>query len=322
MATQEITYWVNGAFVPASQAVVPLNSRGYRLGDGVFDTERTFNGSIFRLKEHLERLDKSLRMTRIHLGMSLDDLAAATDETMRRNLPLLETHGDFWVTQTVSRSGGKSVLDEQPAFVSIIVEPLSFARFAPYYTKGMPVVTPSVRSSASIGLDPKIKSTSRLNMVLADLEAKQRDPDAMSALLDEQGNLAEVLYGNLFVVRKGTIRTPGSRGILEGITRATTIELARKQGVSVEEAELTPYDLYAADEAFATTTSYCIMPVGTLNGSPIGKAVPGALTRKLTDAWRDLVGLDFVAQMQHYAARATQPHPVPAAPGASRAAAR
>lgn len=318
MATQEITYWVNGSFVPASQAVVPLNSRGYRLGDGVFDTERTFNGKIFRLREHLERLDKSLRMTRINLGLSLDDLAAATEETMRRNLPLLDTYGDFWVTQTVSRSGGKSALAAEPAFVSIIVEPLSFSRFAPYYTKGMPLVTPSVRSSATIGLDPKIKATSRLNMVLADLEAKQVDPDAMSVLLDEQGNLAEVIYGNLFLVRKGALRTPGSRGILEGITRGTTIELAEKNGLPVEEAELTPYDLYTADEAFVTTTSYCIMPVGKLNGSPVGTAVPGPVTRKLTEAWRGLVGLDFVAQMQAYAARAKAAPPV----AAPRAAAR
>lgn len=313
MAAQELTYWVNGSFVPASQAVVPLNSRGYRLGDGVFDTERTFNGKIFRLMQHMDRLERSLRMTRIQLGMSLDEFAQLTEETMRRNLPLLETYGDFWIYQTVSRGGGKSVLDPEPAFASILVEPLSFARFAPYYTKGMPLVTPSVRSTATIGLEPKLKTTSRLNMVLADLEAKQVDPDAMSLLLDEEGKLAEVISGNIFVVRDGVIRTPGTRGILEGVTRATTLELCAQHKLPLEEGELTPYDLYTADEAFVTTTSYCVMPVGSLNGARIGKAVPGPLTQRLSQAWRDLVGLDFVAQMQTYAARAKQAAPAPRA---------
>jgi branched-chain amino acid aminotransferase len=243
--------------------------------------------------------------------MSLDELAQATTETLRRNIPLLDQHGDFWITQTVSRGGGKTALGSDPGFVSIIVEPLSFARFAPYYTRGMPLVTPSVRSTATIGLDPKIKAISRLNMVLADLEAKQVNPDAMSLLLDEQGNLAEVVYGNLFLVRAGTLRTPGGRGILEGITRKTTLELCARHGLKVEEVELTPYDLYTADEAFVTTTSYCVMPVGSLNGAPIGKAIPGPITRTLTQAWVDLVGLDFVAQMQTYAARAQQAAPVP-----------
>ena len=160
-------------------------------------------------------------------------------------------------------------------------------------------------------MEPKIKSISRLNMVLADLEAKQADPDAMSVLLDEQGKLAEVISGNLFVVRGGVIHTPGTRGILEGVTRATTIELAKQNKLTVEEGELTPYDLYTADEAFVTTTSYVIMPVGKLNGSPVGKAVPGPVTKQLTRAWMDLAGMDFIAQMQTYGARAKAAAPTP-----------
>jgi branched-chain amino acid aminotransferase len=313
MASQEFTYWVNGSFVPASQAVVPINSRGYRLGDGVFDTERTFNGKIFRLREHLERLERSLRMTRIDPGLSMEELARVTEETVRRNQPLVEPHGDFWVYQTISRGGGKGVYDPAPAFVSVLVEPLSFARFAPYYAQGMPLVTPSVRSTATIGMEPKLKTTSRLNMVLADLETKQANPDAMTLLLDEQGKLAEVISGNIFLVRGGVIRTPDTRGILEGVTRMTTLELCAQLKLPVEEGDLTLYDLYSADEAFLTTTSYCILPVGSLNGAKVGQAVPGPLTRRLTQAWCDLVGMDFVAQMQTYAARARQAAPAPRA---------
>lgn len=298
----EITYWVNGEFLPASQAMMPVNNRGYRLGDGVFDTERTFNGRIFRLDEHLRRLERSLRFTRIDPGMSLDELGRLAEETTARNRHLLERYGDFWVTQTISREAADK------AFVSIIVEPLPFERYAPYYGKGIPVVVPTARSSAQIGMDPKLKATSRLNMVLADLEGKQIDPESLSLLLDEQGNLAEVLYGNLFVVRNGRIRTPTSRAILEGVTRMTTIELIEKEGLPFAEAELQPYDLYTSDEAFVTTTSYCVLPVASLNGQPIGVATPGPLTQQLTRAWCDRVGLDIVAQMQTYAGKGT---PIP-----------
>ncbi len=303
----ELTYWVNGGFVPASQAMVPLTSRGYRLGDGVFDTERTFNGKIFKLDRHLERLEKSLRFTRIDPGISMAELGKLSQETLERNLHLLEEHGDFWVTQTISRGAGRNPLEAGPAFVSIIVEPLSFARFAPYYSKGVHVVAPSVRTSALSGLDPKLKTTSRLNMVLADLESRQTDPDALTLLLDEAGNLSEVIYGNLFLVRDGKIRTPGSRAILEGITRATTIELARGVGLEVSEGDLQPYDLYTADEAFVSTTSYCVLPVGAFNGSPVGGEVPGPITQRVTAEWNKLAGLDIAEQMRTHAAKAEAP---------------
>jgi branched-chain amino acid aminotransferase len=297
----ELTYWVNGKFVPASQAVMPINSRGYRQGDGVFDTERTFNGKVFKLQEHLERLGRSLKMARIELGMSLAELGRIVEETAERNRPLLERHGDFWVTQTVHRGDGINPLKAGPPFVSVIVDPLSFARFAPYYTQGAHLVTPSGRASARSGMDPKLKAISRLAMVLADLETKQVDPDAWSLLMDEEGNLAEVVYGNLFIVRNGTIRTPTARAILEGITRATTIELARGLGMAVHEQNLQPYDLYTAEEAFITTTSYCILPVGRFNGAKVGEALPGPVTQRLTEAWKRLVGMDFIEQMQRHA---------------------
>lgn len=282
--------------MPEHQAVIPVNDRGFRLGDGVFDTERTFNGEIFRLAEHLERLERSLRYTRIDPGVSIEDLARISKEAVERNRHLLERHGDFWVTQNISRNhrGG--------ANVAIIVEPLPFNRFAPFYDKGIPLVIPPVRSSANQGLDPKLKAISRLNMVLADLEGKAIDADSLSVLVDEHGNLAEVLYGNLFVVRGGKIRTPGSRAILEGVSRMTTMELIASEGLPASEAELQPYDLYTADEAFVTTTSYCILPVASLNGQGIGREAPGPVTEQLTRSWNNRVGLDIAAQMRRFGA--------------------
>jgi branched-chain amino acid aminotransferase len=296
---EEITYWVNGTFVPASKAMMPINNRGYRLGDGVFDTERTFNGKLFRLEAHLERLERSLHFVRIDPGLTMAELGSIAEEAAERNRHLLGRYGDFWVTETISREPGNR------AFVSVIVEPLPFERYAPYYAKGVPLVIPSVRSSAQIGMDPKLKATSRLNMVLADLEGKQIDPNSLSVLLDEHGNLAEVLYGNLFVVRGGRLRTPTSRAILEGVTRMTTLELIDGEGLPLEEADLQPYDLYTADEAFCTTTSYCLLPVASLNGRPVGKAAPGPVTQRLTQAWNRIAGLDIPAQFQKYGAKGT-----------------
>ena len=165
---------------------------------------------------------------------------------------------------------------------------------------GIPLVIPTTRSSANIGMDPKLKATSRLNMVLADLEGKAMDPNSLSVLLDEHGNLAEVLYGNIFLVRGGKIRTPGSRAILEGVSRMTTLELIEAEGLPLSETDLQPYDLYTADEAFVTTTSYCILPVASLNGRTVGAGKPGPVTRRMTAAWNARVGLDIPAQMKAY----------------------
>ncbi len=300
---QELTYWVNGEFVPASKAVMPLNQRGFRLGDAVFDTERTFGGRIFRLAAHLERLERSLKFTRIDPGMSMAELGRIAEETVARNQELVAAYGDFWVTETIARGSSGPPGRPGPGFVSVIVEPLLFERVAEHYTRGVPLVIPSIRASGSAGLDPKVKCVSRMHLVLADIEAKEIDPKALGLLLDERGDLAEVLYGNIFVVSGGRIRTPAARALLEGVTRNTTIELAREAGLPLEERSLQPYDLYGADEAFVTTTSYCLLPVGSLNGRPIGKDRPGPITRQLLQAWNRLAGFDIAEQARTYAAK-------------------
>jgi len=298
---EELTYYFNGQFVLASQAVIPVSHRGYRLADTVYDTERTFNGQIFRLQEHLHRLYRSLKVVRIDPGLSLEEMSEISWEAVRRNEPLRQKYWDFWVTQLVSRGAGRNVLQTGPAVVSVVVEPLPFRRHAHLYAQGAHLVTPATRRTAPEALDPKLKCTDRLNMVMADIEAKQVDPEAYPILLDDQGNLTEILSGNLFVVSNGVARTPGPRSILCGISRQTTMELARSLDIPVIEDDLQPYDLYVADEAFLTTTSFCVLPVGKFNGAPVGREVPGPVTRRLTSAWSELVGLDIAEQAQRYA---------------------
>ena len=297
----EFTYYFDGRFVPASEAVIPISHRGYRMADTVFDTERTFNGDIFRLDDHLERLYRSLKAVRIVPGLARDEMAEICREVVRRNDPLRQQYGDFWVTQLVSRGMGRNLLQPEPAVVSVVVDPLPFWRHAGLYAQGAHLVTPATRRTAPEALDPKIKSTDRLNLVMAEIEAKQVDPEAYPLPLDDHGNLTEIVSGNLFLVSGGVVRTPGSRSILSGISRQTTMEMARSLDIPVVEEDLQPYDLYVADEAFVTTTSFCILPVGRFNGAQVGGQVPGSITKRLTSAWNEMVGLDIIEQAERYA---------------------
>ena len=136
-----------------------------------------------------------------------------------------------------------------------------------------------------------------LNLVLADREVKAQSPDAWAVLLDVNGNLAEGLGSNIFLVRDGRLATPRERYVLPGISRQATIDLARKSGIPFEERDLDLYDAYTADECFLTSTSLCICGVRSLNGRSFAAGrVPGPLTQKLIDGYKELVGCDFVAQ--------------------------
>jgi branched-chain amino acid aminotransferase len=139
-------------------------------------------------------------------------------------------------------------------------------------------------------------------MVVAQNESTRATPDAWPILLDEFGNVCEGLGSNLFTVSDGVLRTPGDSHVLAGISRATTLELAREAGIETHETAITPYDLAQADEAFLTSTSLCLCPVATVDGRALREPrVPGPVTERLQQAWKDLVGLDFVAQHARFA---------------------
>jgi branched-chain amino acid aminotransferase len=135
-----------------------------------------------------------------------------------------------------------------------------------------------------------------MNLVLAELEVQQRDPEAWALLLDLDGNVTEYTSGNFFMVRKGSLITPFERNALGGISREAVIELAEELGIPCREADITPYDVYNADEAFITSTSKCILPVGRLNGIRIGQKIPGPVTNRLLETWSARVELDIVEQ--------------------------
>jgi branched-chain amino acid aminotransferase len=159
------------------------------------------------------------------------------------------------------------------------------------------VVVPPTRRTPPEALSPRAKTHNYLNMIMGELEAKQDDPDVWAVLLDTSGNLAEGIGSNIFIVKDGAIRTPRAKFVLPGISRQTAIDLARAEGLPMEEADIDLFDAYIADEIFLTSTSLCIAPVRSVNGAIVADgAVPGPVTQRLIDAYCRFVDFDYVAQ--------------------------
>jgi len=300
MASADRIAYFNGRFVPERDVLVPFRDRGFKYGDAVFDTTRTFGHRIFKLSEHVDRLYRSLRYLRIEAGVAQGRMVEITEEVLRRNLPLLEPDDDYWVTQRVSRGldpGDRATFGQSGPTVIVECLPLPLRERATLYRDGIRVVVPSVRRAAPDSLSARTKTNNYLNVVMGDLEAKARDPEAWAILLDVNGNLAEGIGSNVFLVRDGAIYTPREQFVLPGISRETAIELARELGYTVHERDIDLFDAYNADEAFLTSTSLCVCAVRSFNGVDVGAGpVPGPVTQRIIDAYCRMVDYDFVAQ--------------------------
>ena len=300
IANQRIVY-LNGEYVPESEARVPIKDQGFKYGDAVFDTTRTFGHKIFKLRAHLERFERSLRYLKLDPGLSIDAFTSITEEVVRRNLPLIGGDDDYWVTQRVSRGlsdGDREAWPEWPD-ATVIVEcaPLPLAARAKSYRDGIEVITPSVRGVAPEMASPRAKTHNYLNLILGDLEVAAQNPNALSILLDRDGNLAEGKGSNIFLVAEGRLKTPRERYVLPGVSRQVTKEVAIGLGLEVEETDIDLFDAYNADEAFITSTSFCICPIRSINGRAMAAdSIPGPITKQLIDGYVKLVGFDWYAQ--------------------------
>jgi branched-chain amino acid aminotransferase len=301
---ENIAYF-NGEYVPESQVRIHRNDRGFQLGDTVFDSLRTFNGKIFRLNEHMDRLYRSLQYLRIDPGLTQQEMGGISEELVRRNEHQRERGGDWGVRQFVTRGvmKGYRAMDAESPTVGVLVNPIDFASYAKLYQEGARVVIPKVRSYSSDALDAKVKHFSRMNFALAQLEVEDVDPEAYPLLLDQRGNLSENVAGNIFLVTDGVLRTPRDSAILQGISRMVVLELAQQLNIPVSEEDLQPYDAYTADEAFLTNSHYCVLPVATLDKRRVNDEVPGPVTQQLLAAWSELAGVDIVDQAVQWARR-------------------
>ena len=296
---ERVAYY-NGTIMPESEVLLPFRDRGFIFGDAAFDTTRTFNHQPFRLKQHVERLYRSLAYLRIDPGLSPEETIALSEEVLERNLHLIDREDDYWLSQRVSR--GPLALDRSPtatAQPTVIIEcqPLPLKARARLYRDGIEVIVPATRRTPPDSFSPRAKSHNYLNIIVADHEAHAVNPQAWAVLLDQSGNLAEGMGSNIFVVRGGRLLTPHERYVLPGVSRAVVMELAEELDIEFGEQDIDLYDAYTADEVFLTSTSLCICPVRSVNGALIADGqVPGPVTQRLTEAYAKLAGCDFVAQ--------------------------
>lgn len=292
--------YISGRMLPETEAKISIFDSAIMLADTVTESTRTFRHKPFKLDAHIERLYQSLKLTRIDPGMTAEQMLRTTLDVFEANLDNYGPNDDCWIVHNISRglaiAGADPTVQVGAATVMIFTQFMDLKPWARFYEDGCHGVTPISRMVPSQSLDPRIKNRSRLAYTLAEMEAKQVDPAAQSVILDINGHVAENKGGNIFCVSKGVLKTPSTVNCLAGVSRATALELARKLGIPTEETVLQPYDLATADEMFFTSTPYCIMPSTKFNNLPVGDGKVGPITKRLLEAWSELVGMDIVAQ--------------------------
>lgn len=300
-STSHLVY-LSGEFVPTDEAKISIFDAAVMLGDMVTESTRTFAHRPFKLDQHIDRLYKSLKVTRIDPGMTPTEMYDLSLRVLATNLPKVAPEMDVWLVHNISRgrsvAGADPTRQRSPATVIIHTAPLILTDWARFFSEGCHAVTPFSRAVPPEALDARIKNRSRMAYTLAEIEVKLVDPQAQGILLDIHGNVAENKGGNFFIYSEGVLKTPRARSALAGISRATVLELATQLNIPLEVTDFQPYDIYTADEAFFTSTPYCIMPATKFNGLPVGDGQVGPVTKRILQAWSQLVGIDIVAQAQ------------------------
>lgn len=299
--TNEFVTYFNGEMVPDPEVRIHYADSGLSFGHTVTDSARTFAHQPFKLREHIARFYQSMRAVRIDPGMPPEEMERITLAVLETNKPRLDPKMDVWLTQTATGGRLKQTIGrwefDAPTLI-ISSTPLDFAAYAHLYDTGVHAVTPSTRHIPPQSLDPKIKHRNRLFMSLAEFEVKEADPEGFSILLDIHGNLSENKGANFFIAKDGVLKTPTTRNALDGISRATVLELAHALGIPAIETDLQPYHVITADEAFFCSTSYCVLPATRFNGYVVGDGQPGPVVKRLLQAWSERVEVDIVAQAQ------------------------
>jgi len=283
--------YLNGKIVDEKDAKISVFDHGLLYGDGVFEGIRSYNGLVFRLKEHIDRLYESAHTIMLDISISKKQLIDAVISTLRAN-----NLKDAYIRLVVTRGEGDLGLDprkcDKPT-IFIITDKINLYP-EKYYKQGLDIVTVPTQRNISEALNPQVKSLNYLNNILAKIEATNSGVEE-AILLNSQGYVAECTGDNIFIVKKNCLMTPPVyMGALKGITRGAVIELAKKSGVCFCEAVLTRHDMFNADECFLTGTAAEIIPVVKIDGRIIGKGKPGDTTFKLLEDYRKLTKVDGI----------------------------
>ncbi|OOE13806.1 branched-chain-amino-acid transaminase [Fictibacillus arsenicus] len=283
---QEQWVYVNGEYVLKDDAKVSVYDHGFLYGDGVFEGIRVYNGNVYRLEEHLQRLYESAQSIMLNIPHTKEELTNIIVETLQKN-----KYRDAYIRLVVSRGKGNLGLDPftcgKPGVIVITEQLALFPK--KLYETGLEIITVASRRNRPDVLSPKVKSLNYLNNILVKIEASLAGVSE-ALMLNDQGYVAEGSADNVFIVKGNTIKTPpGYLGALEGITRNAIVEIANELGYKMVEEPFTRHDVYVADEAFLTGTAAEVIAVVKVDGRVIGNGAPGEHTNRLLDAFRKKV---------------------------------
>jgi branched-chain amino acid aminotransferase len=277
--------YIDGEFFEKEQAKVSVFDHGLLYGDGVFEGIRFYNGRVFKLEEHIDRLFASARVLCLKVSFNRAQMIEATLETIRQN-ELNDGYIRLIITRGVGNLGLSPDLCEKPSVIIIVSTITLYPQ--EFYRNGLEVVTVATRRTSNAAMPPAVKSLNYLNNIMAKIEAAQANA-AEALMLNEQGYVAECTGDNIFTIVGHNLYTPPvTAGSLRGITRQVVIDIATEMGVPVLQPEMTRYDIWTADECFLTGTAAEIIPMVMLDRRPIGTGRPGPITLKFIERFKEL----------------------------------
>ncbi|MFA5339886.1 MAG: branched-chain-amino-acid transaminase [Candidatus Omnitrophota bacterium] len=283
--------YIDGKFHQSEDAKISVFDHGLLYGDGVFEGIRTYDGLIFKMKEHIDRLYQSAHAIMLEIPMSKEEMTEAVKKTLREN-----ELKDSYIRLIVTRGIGDLGLDPRKCAkptVIIITDKIKLYH-QELYDKGLEIVTISTQRNIHESVNPQIKSLNYLNNILAKVEAINAGVEE-AVMLNSEGYVAECTGDNIFIVKNGAIFTPPVHsGVLRGITRGAVIDIAHLKEIPIHEEVMTRYDLFNADEMFLTGTAAEIIPVVKMDRRKIGDGKPGKMTAKLITEFHKLTKVDGV----------------------------
>jgi len=297
--------FLNGQFVPTSQALLPVYDGGFVQGTTVAEQLRTFGGQLFRLGEHIDRLFHSLSIVDVDPGMTRPEFVSAADALVRHNFPLLQAGDDLGLAMFVTPGPYAAMVKAAPrATVCLHSFPLRFGQWAAKYAQGEMLATTDIRQVPENCWPPELKCRSRMHYFLADQQARRLHPGSRAIMLDAAGFVVEATTANIVLYRydQGLILPPAEK-VLPGISQAELLSVAADLEIPSIHREIRPADIADADEVFLTSTSPCMLPVTKLNGQPIATGQPGPIFAACIASWSERVGLDIVEQARQFADR-------------------
>jgi branched-chain amino acid aminotransferase len=283
---KELLVYIDGNYYPKSQAKISVYDHGLLYGDGIFEGIQAYNGSVFKLKEHIDRLFRSAHTIMLQIPATKEEMINTVLETLRKN-NLKESYIRLVVTRGVGDLGLNPRKCAKPSVI-VITDAIVLLK-SEAKEKGVTAMLSWVKRDPVDATTHEIKSLNYLNSILAKIEANINGVDE-AICLDKNGFICEGVAENIFIVKNGSIFTPPSyTGALPGITAEEVMKLARKLGYEVTEKNITPYELFNANEVFFTGTAAEVVPVREINKRQIGKGNPGPVTKKLMEEFSKLV---------------------------------